>query len=552
MALQIKELSATARSGNGSILYTYTLRVTENSIDPVKNCSHVTVQAILRQDLPGIAFSGYRTGVSCSVDGKTLFSDYCRRTVSGSQEHIFYTWQGQLPHGPDGKATVQIGGRLWLTDEDLYTPPAVDIPQRAVELTAIPRFSQVGATDGFIGSNSAVVITPTNRDTVHTLQYIFGEESGYIRADGSTSETPEMLETTALSFAIPESFYAQIPDRPWQDCTLVCNTYLNGLAIGRSQTAFRVTAEESRCGPQAQWTLQDTEPKTLALTGNAGVLIRYMSRLRVTVNAQARRGARITQCLVWGTEMTDGAVEFPQVESNRVTAIVKDSRGYLCRLEQTVPMIPYVVLTCNASVARTAPTTGQAVLQIAGNCYCGSFGVSENTLRIFYRIGPEDGTLSDWQALECAIDPDHTYSLTVPLDGLDYTKAYRLEVRSEDALTAEERALSVLPGVPVYHWKRDGFYFHVPVEFDSTVSGAYIRSHTLYGAQRLAVTVAVGQTVLLFGANGGLCGVFGSAGTWWGSPEVSVQAEEGRVTLTFAQPVSGSLLLISDRQFCIE
>ena len=86
MALQSKDFSVTAKSASGRITYTYILRVTENSVDLVKNSSNVTVEAILKQTYAGVAFSGYRTGVSCTINGETLFSDYCRRTIEDKEE----------------------------------------------------------------------------------------------------------------------------------------------------------------------------------------------------------------------------------------------------------------------------------------------------------------------------------------------------------------------------------------------------------------------------------------------------------------------------------
>ena len=127
MALMSKDLSLTAKSEHGKITYTYILRLTQHAVDPVKNCSQVTVEAILKQTYSGTAFSGYRTGVSCTVDGETLFSDYCRRTIAGKEEHVFYTWEGELPHREDGSRVLSLGGKLWQTKKAEYTPPTMVI-----------------------------------------------------------------------------------------------------------------------------------------------------------------------------------------------------------------------------------------------------------------------------------------------------------------------------------------------------------------------------------------------------------------------------------------
>ena len=186
MSLQTMDFSVTEKSGHGRITYTYIIRVTENKVDVIKNTSHVTVEAILKQSYSGTAFSGYRTGVSCTVNAETLFSDYCRRTISGKKEHVFYTWQGELPHAPDGTLVLQVEGKLWQTKKADYTPPTM-APQGEMALTPIARASRVGAADGVIGSRTTVVITPWVPEAAHTIHYQFGEEQGYITADGSIS-----------------------------------------------------------------------------------------------------------------------------------------------------------------------------------------------------------------------------------------------------------------------------------------------------------------------------------------------------------------------------
>ena len=172
MALQTKDFSVTAKSGHGKITYTYILRLTQHAVDPVKNCSQVTVEAILKQTYSGTAFSGYRTGVSCTVDGETLFSDYCRRTIAGREEHVFYTWEGEIPHRHDGSRVLNLGGKLWQTKKAEYTPPTMVI-RSTVRFFIIrtglgQQFPQGSSTDrdSILGmvSNSGEMAQSTSRE----------------------------------------------------------------------------------------------------------------------------------------------------------------------------------------------------------------------------------------------------------------------------------------------------------------------------------------------------------------------------------------------------
>ena len=121
-----------------------------------------------------------------------------------------------------------------------------------------------------------------------------------------------------------------------------------------------------------------------------------------------------------------------------------------------------------------------------------------------------------------------------------------------DALEEAACTLTVLPGVPAFHWKKDGFFFHVPVAFDESLNGAYIRKHTLSGEDRLAFVPETGQSIFICGADGAVCGILGSAGTWWGSPNVTAQCLDGQVQISLPQGCSGEILLMSTSPICIE
>ena len=88
MALQTKDFSVTGKSSGGGITYTYILRVTENSVNAAANTSNVTVQAILKQSYSGTAFTTWYTGVSCTLCGSQIFSDYKQRSLSGTAERF--------------------------------------------------------------------------------------------------------------------------------------------------------------------------------------------------------------------------------------------------------------------------------------------------------------------------------------------------------------------------------------------------------------------------------------------------------------------------------
>lgn len=465
MALRTKDFSVTGKSSGGGITYTYILRVTENSINTEKNTSSVTVEAILKQSYSGTAFSTWYTGVSCTLNGCQIFSDYKQRSLSGTAETVYYTWTGDIAHNDDGSLRLTVGGKIWQSSYASFSPPAMTIVEdaaNAMELTTIPRASSISAGDADIGSTAPVIIGSNSTVFTHTIAYKFGSLAGYIGADGNPTTSAVKLSNTTIGFKLPTSFYAQIPDAKYGVCTLTCQTYSGSTAIGNAQTcSFKAKAAQEECAPQVRGTAADTNPKTLALTGNDQVLVRYMSTVECSIEVTLKNQAgSVIQKKIGGVAVTGNDHTIEQPQSGSILFEATDSRGYPGSYPVTLNLIPYVILTNNASVKRTDPTSGNAVLTIEkGEYFKGSFGAADNTLSMKYRIGN-----GEYVEVEPVIGDDGGYSASANLTGLDYRSTHTIEVVVEDALMTVAKKLTVIKGIPAFDWGEEDFAFHVPVD----------------------------------------------------------------------------------------
>ena len=181
--LQSKDFSVSGDSESGN-RYTFILRITELSADVITNSSRLQVEAILKQSIVGTGFSTWGTGVSCSLNGSEIFSDYAQRRISGKQEHVFYTWEGDIPHNDDGSLQLSVSGRLWQNASASFTPPRLEV-EGEMALTIIARASSINASSGNIGETVMIAVGKKNDRFTHTIAYRFGEEAGYIDADGN-------------------------------------------------------------------------------------------------------------------------------------------------------------------------------------------------------------------------------------------------------------------------------------------------------------------------------------------------------------------------------
>lgn len=462
--IQEKSFSVTGKINDENNTLTFTLRIRETDVEVRENRSQVAIDAFLQQSENVLTFEKCFIRVQCSLNGQT-FSEYTQGALAGNQQKQYAGWDAALEHNEDGSLEVQINSRLWIYDDQNQLVAELQIVGQTMQLSQISRTSAVGASDANIGSNTTIVIVPANNDCFHSIRYSFGNLSGFITAAGKTSPEEVFLRERVISFPVPESFYEQIPDKRQMVCQLEVRTYVGNSFLGKTETSFTVTADRELCRPLLSVAVADINETTLAATGDPNTIVRYCSAVRCQAEAQSRNGALLTMTTVNGTHI-DGELVIPNGETGTFLFLAEDSRGYRTEEEVQKTLIPYICLTCNPTATRTAPTTGQVALTVAGNCWSGNFGVEENTLTGSYRVGS-----GQWQPLNLTIRQDHTYETQLLLEGLDYRMGHMIQVSVTDKMATVDANVYVGRGLPVFDWGEDYFNFHVPVNFGAGATG---------------------------------------------------------------------------------
>ena len=426
------------------------------------NWSDITVVLTYSRTNTGYSTGGKWTG-SITVGTQTVTaSKTIKITQNSNTEAMRATVRVQHNNYGEAAVTVSATGAIAVT-----TLTSTTISAR-IELDAIARASGISATNADIGSRSTVVVSRKNDTFTHSIAYRFGALSGYIDENGNVADAEVKLSGTILNFLLPESFYHQIPDAPTGVCSLTCTTYSGDTPIGSPQTgSFTVTAGVESSKPVVSGAVWDVNEKTVALTGDERVLVRYASVARCRIDAQPRNGASITALRIGGAAVTDGVLDIKNPAFDTVTFEATDSRGYTTICQIPVTVIPYVMLTNNATLQRTEPTSGNGALKLQGNCWQGNFGARSNSLSYQYTV---DGgsLLHDW----LTIDQNSTYQETQLLEGLDYRTAHTVELTVSDAIMSVTKTLKISKGIPVFDWGENDFVFHVPVALpELTVDG---------------------------------------------------------------------------------
>lgn len=353
----------------------------------------------------------------------------------------------------------------------------------AVVVTAYLMASDVGATDANIGSKSTITVTKHNSNFYHSLQYSFGDISGYITSSGDVQSTEIRFANESVSFTVPDSFYEQIPNARTGKCTITCRTYevRNQNVLGEPTTCvFTVTATGS---PSVSGVVVDTDPITTVLTGNPSILIRYRSDPKCTITAAPQNAASISSMNirsddVVGTAEASGVVTgektYRDASYTSFSFRATDSRGYSSLTTIIPTVVNYIDLTCSPVISRPTPTGSDIIMSASGTLYRGSFGATSNTLTLEYRYKTTDGSYSSWITV-----PSHNivlgsskYTVTDFTLGedFDYKSGYVFQVRARDGATVDgvnytlstvTKTIEVQKGIPVFDWGENDFNVNV-------------------------------------------------------------------------------------------
>lgn len=217
----------------------------------------------------------------------------------------------------------------------------------------------------------------------------------------------------------------------------------------------------------------DINSATIALTGDANKLVRYLSNAKATMTASTNDSSVIVSDSLTiqngGKTYRGTSCVVNAVEDDLFIFTAEDSRGGMLIHHHNADMIPYVPLTCNANSCEV-DTSGNAIIRCWGHCFVGSFGQVTNTLTVQYRYAKRGGTFSSWKEMPVSTGGNN-YSAIVNLGGLEYRSQYTIEFRASDKLNSITTS-TIGKSIPLFHWGEDDFQFEVPVIFNAGLQGS--------------------------------------------------------------------------------
>jgi hypothetical protein len=435
------------------------------------NYSTVKATIYVRKDNDSMILTIPTSGTwtySITVNGSTKTGSISKDVLTDWVELASYTVE-KVNHDADGGKTISISGSV-TGPSSTSMAGKVTSGSKNVDLDTIPRASTVTATNANIGSKTTISIARASSAFTHTLTYAFG---------GLTGTIATKTAGTSISWTVPTSFYAKIPNDPSGKCTITCDTYSGSTKIGTDTCTFTATADKAICAPSVSVTAVDTNADVIALTGSNKRIVKGFSDVKVTTTVTVKNSATISSSSVsvvcGSAKKTGTSVTFDDAESATIKATATDSRGYPTEATASgLTLVNYIVPTIKETISRESPTSDIVNIHVEGNWFNGSFGAKQNTLKVQVRYKPK--SQASYADTDDYVDMTVTtsgnkYTATLSLSGLDYTKAYSIRIRARDEIHVYDGPLAepvyrnteISKGIPVFDWGEEDFRFNVPV-----------------------------------------------------------------------------------------
>lgn len=403
-------------------------------------------------------------------EGGDISSKYA--SVSNSWVTL-HTVTETITHMADGSGSCYFWGRLQAPSGT--TLSGVDISKTGtVTLDKIPQHAYITSLSTYsFNSGTTVTVNYTNPagNMLDNLQ-------ACISFTGATDDIKyRAVSKTGTSYAFTltaaelNTIYNSMATSNSKKVMFFIRSTINGVNKNTYKEAtFNITNKTINVSA----TIEDTNSKTIALTGDKNKLIKGFSDVSYSITASpATIGSTISARSIknGSTSKNTTTGSFSAVTSNSFELYARDSRNNSTTKTVTKTMVNYIPLTC--ALAVDMPTIeGVAPFTVTGNYFNGSFGATNNsvTVKVRQKI---NGVYSNWQTVTDVTISGNTYSATGTLAGFTQDKEALVEVTVTDKLLTRTDIQNVLI-IPVFDWSMDDFNFNVPVSIqgDLTVSGS--------------------------------------------------------------------------------
>lgn len=477
--------SCNGRYGAGYRLY---LTVTENSTDIATNTSNVSIVVTCQAINNSYGNYGYQNPTTIYIDGNAVASNSPYTDYRNMAVNTLCSWQGNITHNNDGNKTINVSASFSSTSSSLSGGSV----SGSVTLTYIPREAKITRADNFNDEqNPYMEFTNPGGFTINA-RLEFG---------GTSIQRSNIANTGNYTFQLTTEernlLRSKTPNNNSLTVRFVIATYINSSTENYWNWHDRIMTIVNANPIFSNFTFEDINTTTLALTGDSSVNINGYSNIKATISnenkAEALKYATMSKYrFVIDNQSTD--IVYADSESvygtinNATSGIYNmyaiDSRGNTTLVTKAATNVinyqPITFNSLNCNVVRDQNGAGtNAILTIEGNIWNDNFGQVTNTIQnVMYEFKKTNS--STWITGTTSITPSvasdgtFTFSGQVGSDNQDYSwdlqSSYDFRITAIDELSSATIQLSPLSSaIPHISFADDGV--GIMCDYDETIGG---------------------------------------------------------------------------------
>lgn len=363
--------------------YSLTLTVTEQSTDIGANTSTVAYSLVMATaPYSYTGYSDYRTTISCTINGSSVFSYNASRnfnaSAAASYSETLCSGTTTVTHNSDGTKTCAVAASVSVASGE-YSPGSASISQ-SITLTTIPRASTCSWSGDFtIGSAKTITITRASASFNHKLKFTVGSASETLPSGGTYA-------STSYSWTPASGTYSgQFPTQTSRTGTLVLYTYNSGTLIGSNSYTFTLKIPDA-WKPSVSVSLSPSSSDPFITS--TGLYVAGYSAIQASITGTAATGAAIASYTISGafsktvntssssTVQTSGVIATSGSKS--VTVTITDARGrtgsatascsYTSYAYPAVSALSYARGTYSGGVWTSSDTGEDLKITFTGSC----------------------------------------------------------------------------------------------------------------------------------------------------------------------------------------
>lgn len=387
------------------------------------------------------------TNINCEDDNRSKNQSWIYKSfyINPGAWKLIQEEEFTVEHGSDGKKTISVSSGLSTSD---FNPNSASA-SGSVELTTIPRASDIAVSNSDLGQNIPITIGKKVDTFTSTLTYTIGTLTGTIVEKTSLSNYPWVMSSTLINQiknAYPNTgSYA----KGGVEAKVTCKTYNGTTLIGSKDATFKLYITDKPFISSAVRTELNTKIK--ALTTN---VLRHASQNKFTITATAPTGATIAGYRVKNGTQDSGLSTSNVVNLNDIQTYYEESNALKTKFivtcvdsrgneSEEFPVVcdftNYIQVSINktdVSIKRSSGTSTDCKIYATGNFFNGKIGTTSNTIAFKARYKLKTATTwSSWITLSTTYTGNTFKVNNVAISAtFDYTKNYDIELMATDKI----------------------------------------------------------------------------------------------------------------------